>query len=372
MPSFDQVRLERAFAVVEAAVERGAFAGAVAVAGGAGGPATVRAFGHAALEPETVPMRAETIFDLASLTKVVATTSAILCLLEAGAFVLETPVQQIIPEFSDGRVTMRHLLTHTSGLPGWRPLYLDHTGWEEYTAAICRLPLVRDPGTQVEYSDPGFILLGAIIRRLTGMELPEYCRAALFEPLGMRETCWLPDAPRERIAATERGNQVEFGMCEERAAAFPHWRRGVMWGEVNDGNAFYGLQGVSSHAGLFSTAPDLIRFANAWLRRGEPLLGRHTVALATRCHTAGIAGDPRALGWAKPPTAPFPSGRFSGGDMFSPSAFGHTGFTGTSLWIDPEKDLYIILLTNRLHPVASDGLFAVRPAFHNAVIASLR
>jgi CubicO group peptidase (beta-lactamase class C family) len=187
----------------------------------------------------------------------------------------------------------------------------------------------------------------------------------------MHETGWLPAQPPERIAATELGNQVEYGMCGDRAAGFGRWRQAITWGQANDGNCFYGLDGVSSHAGLFGTAADLARYAQAWLRGGRPLLGRYTVQLATRSHTPTMA-DNRALGWQKPPAAAFPKGRASCGEMLSPSAFGHTGFTGTSLWIDPEKDLFVILLTNRLHPTASDGLFAVRPAFHNAVVAALR
>ncbi|HWI66044.1 MAG TPA: serine hydrolase domain-containing protein [Symbiobacteriaceae bacterium] len=371
MATQDPVLLERAFAVVAQGVRREAYAGAVAAVGDSNGIWEMRAFGMAAVEPDQVPMGTDTIFDLASLTKVVATTPAILRLLEEGAFVLETPVTHILPDFKDARVTMRHLLTHTSGLPAWRALYLDCQGWEEYMAAICAMPLVRDPGTQVEYSDLGFILLGGIIQRVTGQPLPEYCRRTVFEPLGMKCT-WLPTVPNAAMAATERGNQVEYGMCKERAEAFPRWRREVIWGEVNDGNAHYGLQGVSSHAGLFGTADDLARYARAWLRKGEGMLGRYTVALATRSHTTGLPGENRGLGWQKPPTALFPNGRFNGGDMLSPAAFGHTGFTGTSVWIDPEKDLFAILLTNRLHPVATDGLFAVRPAFHNAVIATLQ
>lgn len=370
MPRFDPARLERAFAVVERGISAGAYPGAVAAVGGSDGVVAIRAFGHAALQPERVPMRTDTLFDLASLTKVVATTPVILSLLEEGAFVLETPVQEILPAFRDPRVTIRHLLTHTSGLPAWRPLYLDHRGWEAYTAAICEMPLVREPGTQVEYSDLGFILLGAIIQRVTGGALDEVCRKRVFEPLGMARTGWLPQEPASAIAATETGNQVEFEMCGDRAAAFPRWRDYVLRGEVNDGNAWYGLDGISSHAGLFSTASDLAAYAQVWLRGGAPLLSRHTVELAIRNYTPGMAEN-RGLGWQKPPTGPFPDRRHSCGDLLSPRAFGHTGFTGTSLWIDPDRDLFVILLTNRLHPRAANGLVAVRPAFHNAVVAAL-
>lgn len=370
MPQIDARKLERAFGILDAATRSGAFPGAVAAVGGAEGPAAVKALGAAALQPVSAAMEPGTLFDLASLTKVVATTPAILHLLEAGAFVLETPVKHILPAFTDARVTIRHLLTHTSGLPAWRGLYLDHRGWEAYTRAICGEALEREPGRLTVYSDLGFILLGAIVQRVTGQTLPDFCRETVFEPLGMTETGWCPQVPRERIAATETGNRVEYAMCGERAQTFPRWREGVIWGGVNDGNAYYGLDGVASHAGLFGTAADLVRYAQAWLRGGAPILGRHTVSLATRSHTPSMSAN-RALGWQKPPAAAFPEGRASCGDMLSASAYGHTGFTGTSLWIDPEKELFIILLTNRLHPSASDGLTAVRPAFHNAVVASL-
>lgn len=370
MPAFDTARLARAFAVVERGVREGAYPGAVALVGGSEGTVAVEAFGWAAVTPKQVAMRPDTLFDLASLTKVVATTPVLLHLLEQGALVLETPVQQILPAFRDPRVTIRHLLTHTSGLPAWRPLYLDRHGWEAYTAAICETELVRDPGTQVEYSDLGFMLLGAIIVHVTGRPLPDVCRDVVFEPLGMSQTGWLPQAPRELVAATERGNQVEFGMCQDRAAAFPRWRTHVLHGEANDGNAWYGLDGVSSHAGLFGTASDLAAYARAWLAGGKPLLRRCTVELAARSYTESMS-DNRALGWQKPPAKAFPVGRSSCGDMLSPQALGHTGFTGTSLWIDPARDLFVILLTNRLHPRAANGLVAVRPAFHNTVVAAL-
>lgn len=371
MPTCDPARLERAFQVVSQGVADGAYAGAVAAIGGVDGIYAVRAFGFAALEPEQVTLRAGTVFDLASLTKVVATLPAALRLLEEGAFVLETPVQHILPEVRESRITIRHLLTHTSGLPAWRPFYLNHRGWDAYTAALGQTALERDPGTQVEYSDLGFLLLGAVIRRVTGMELPDYCRKAVFEPLGMHETGWMPRLPRQRIAATEKGNRTEMEMCGDRGRSYPRWRSGVIWGEANDGNAWYGLDGVASHAGLFGTAADLALYARAWLSGGPGFLSRHTSAAATRSYTSGMSSN-RGLGWQKPPLQPFPSGRTSCGDLMSPSAYGHVGFTGTLLWIDPEKDLFVILLTNRQHPTTSDRISHVRPAFCNAVVASLR
>jgi CubicO group peptidase (beta-lactamase class C family) len=368
--AFDQTRLATAFAIVQTGMEKGFYPGAVAAVGGAKDQAVIRTFGWACVEPEARPMTADALFDLASLTKVVATTPAILHLLETGAFLLETPVQQIIPEFNHPDITVRHLLTHTSGLPAWRGLYLDHRGWEEYVDAIGSLELCREPGTTVGYSDLGFILLGAIIMRVTKKGLPDFCREAVFEPLGMTETGWLPSGSAERIVATERGNQVEYAMCGDRAPGFGRWRLSVARGEVNDGNAFYGLDGIASHAGLFAPVQDLIRYARAWLRGGMPMLGRHTGALATRSHTLGL-NDNRALGWTKPPAQALNKARASCGDLLSATAFGHTGFTGTSLWIDPQQDLFVILLTNRLHPVAQDGLMSVRPAFHDAVVSAM-
>lgn len=371
MCAVDPARLERAFAVLARGVEQGAFAGAVAAVGGPD-QLVVRAFGHAALRPEKIPMRTDTLFDLASLTKVVAALPAVLRLVEEGAFSLDAPVHAILPEFPDERVTVRHLLTHTGGLPAWRPLYLDCRGWDEYLRAIGQVPLESAPGTRVVYSDLGFILLGGIVVRVTGQPLADFCKSAVFDPLGMAETCWTPRVDRSRIAATEEGNRTEYGMAGSRAAEFGRWRRGILWGEANDGNAFYGLDGVSSHAGLFSTAADLAAYARAWLRGGAPILSRAAVALATRNLTPGQA-EARGLGWQKPPADPLPARPHSCGELLSPASFGHTGFTGTSLWIDPERQLFVILLTNRLHPVprrAGPDLFALRPAFHNAVASA--
>ncbi len=371
MPTCDPAKLEKAFQVVAQGVADEAYAGAVAAIGSSDGILALRPFGFAAREPEQVTMRAGTVFDLASLTKVVATTPAILRLLEEGAFVLETPVQHIVPEVKDARITIRHLLTHTSGLPAWRPLYLEHRGRAAYVSAIGQTALLRDPGQHFEYSDLGFILLGEIISRVSGMELSEYCRKAVFEPLGMQETGFLPRLPRQRTAATEKGNRVEYEMCGERARTFSRWRSGIIWGEANDGNAWYGLDGVAGHAGLFGTAADLALYAKAWLTASPNLLSRQTIAAATRSYTPEAAEN-RGLGWRKPPAIAFPPGRAPCGDLLSSAAYGHVGFTGTSLWIDPELDLFIILLTNCLHPTRSERIYHVRPAFCNAVVASLR
>jgi len=368
---YNPERLERAFTIVSGACKDGVFHGAVAAVGGVDGIFAVRAYGLAVSEPEQISMRAGTLFDLASLTKVIATTPAVLQLVEQGKFVLETPVSQIIPDFRDERVTIRHLLTHTSGLAAWKPLYINYQDWNGYLEGIAASGLEFDPGTRVGYSDLGFILLGEVIRRTSGLGLRDYCLEHLFTPLGMQETDWVPRTPRHRIAATERGNRTEMAQCGPAAGSFADWRTGMIWGEANDGNAYYGLGGVASHAGLFSTVSDIALYAQAWLIETTPLLSFRMTLLATRNLTSGL-NQSRGLGWQKPPTQPFPNEPPSCGDLMSPSAFGHAGSTGTSLWIDPEQDLFVILLTNRGQTFNESEFNRVRPAFHNAIVASLR
>lgn len=367
MSDFDPSGLDAAFQVVADGIAQGAFPGAVAAVGDRRGVVSVRAFGHAALEPAPLPMTEQTRIDLASLTKVTAATPAVLQLVDRGAVGLDQPVRSILPDFRHEQVTIRHLMTHTAGLPAWRPLYLQHRGWEEYTAAISSEPLVREPGTAVEYSDLGFILLGAIVMAVSGNPFDRYCRDQLFRPLGMAETSWRPPGspdpgPDVIFAATERLNGFEQAMAGEPGARFGRWRDYQLCGEVHDGNAWYGLDGISSHAGLFAPIADLCRYAVAWLRQALPGISPATAALATSLHTSGM-NEARGLGWAKPPAA-------SAGARFSPAAFGHTGFTGTSLWIDPDLDLFAILLTNRVHPVAREGIMPVRRAFHEALVAA--
>jgi len=364
-------RMEQAFAIVSDACGTGPLSGAVAAVGGVNGIFALRAYGLAVTEPEQISMRAGTLFDLDSLTTVMATTPALLQLMERGRFVLDTPIRQIIPELVDDRVSIRHLLTHTSGLKAWEPLYLNHTDWDGYIAGIVQTDLQFEPGERVEYSDLGYILLGEVIRRTSGLGLREYCLAHVFAPLGLQETDWTPRVPRHRIAATEKGNRTEMERCGLDATSFSGWRKGLIWGEANDGNAFYGLGGVASHGGLFSTVSDIAVYAQSWLIETTPLLSFRTMLLATRNLTPGL-GENRGLGWQKPPTAPFPFEPSSCGDLMSPSAFGHASSTGVSLWIDPEQDLFVILLTNRGNLGNSDLIRWLRPAFHNAVVASLR
>jgi CubicO group peptidase (beta-lactamase class C family) len=371
---FDEACLYAAWQLVLTGVRQGAFGGAVALVAHRGVVVLHRAAGWACREPQPVPMTAEVIFDLASLTKVVATLPSVLCLVARGELELDRPVGQVLPEFGhDGwktAVTIRRLLSHTSGLPAWLPLYLDARGPDEYVAAIARLEPAAPPGQQAIYSDLNFILLGEVVKRISGQDVAGFAASEIFTPLGMRDTLFRPPpALRLRIAATERGNGSEMGQAGERAASFPYWRHELIWGEVHDGNAFYGLGGVAGHAGLFSTATDLARYGQMWLQRGSwrgtQVLPARLLAEATRPQAPG-----RGLGWLLAGPEPRPETFPARG--LSPSAYGHTGFTGTSLWIDPELELVVILLTNRVHPEVRDEIATIRPAFHERVAAAFR
>lgn len=360
----DRERLDRAFGVVERFVKDGRIPGAVALVGS---PAQVygpRAYGWAALEPRRRPMEVDTLFDLASLTKVVATAAVAWRLLDEGLIRLDDPVRHFIPDYGakdrgssrtwKGQVALRHLLTHTSGISAWEPLYTVPGTPEERFQRLLMYPLQHPPGARVVYSCLGFILLGQILAMVAGRPLDQLAREEVFEPLGMRATGFRPPgAARARVAATELAPDVG----------------GILEGIVHDENA-RALGGVAGNAGLFSTAGDLARFAQEVLKalRGEGALWSPAVmALATRSLTPGLEEE-RGLGWQLSGGRPFSSA----GDLFSPKAFGHTGFTGTSLWIDPERELFAILLTNRVHPSrANQAHLRLRPLFHNAVAASV-
>ena len=352
---------------LERAVADGAFPGAVALIAVGGRVVARWAIGRAQVEPEARPMQLDTIFDLASLTKPLAGATAALLLLEDGAWSLEDPVARFIPEFAacgKVEVTLRQLLTHTSGLAPWAATYAHACDAESALAYVCSLPLTYLPGTRLEYSDLGFSMIGHLVRRVTSEPIDGLLARRVWPLLGMTDTGYLPAVSlRPRIAATELGNRFERVMVSSHGESFDTWRDHVLVGEVNDGNAHYALGGVSSHAGLFSSAADVLKFAQMYLGEGPRVLSPASIAAATANHTVGLASA-RGLGWELKPRA--------GGDLLSPRAFGHTGFTGTSLVIDPERRLVIILLTNRTHPDANnDRIATVRPRFHNLVGASL-
>lgn len=378
MSALDRSPVPIAFAdawqIVVDGARDGAFAGAVALVARRDEIMLHAATGWAAVQPERIPATTGTIFDLASVTKVVATLPSILILIGRGAFGLDDPIGKILPEFGlNGlrrAVTIRRLLSHTSGLPAWRPLYIDATGSTDYLAMIARVELESEPGTAVSYSDLGIILLGEAIRRVTGDDVATFADREVFAPLGMTDTRFNPPAAwRPRIAATEIGNPREIEMAAECAAEFPGWRTDLIWGEVHDGNAHYGLGGVAGHAGLFGTASDLFRYGRLWLQGGvwdgRRLISEALVAEATRRQAPG-----RGLGWRVRPEDPEALAG-SPDRSLSDRSFGHTGFTGTSLWIDPARDLTVVLLTNRVHPLSRPEIEAIRPAFHDAVAAAI-
>jgi serine-type D-Ala-D-Ala carboxypeptidase len=352
-------------AALNRAVEEGAFPGAVLLVSHRGDVCFHEAVGYAVLRPRKVRMTRTTIFDLASLTKPIATTTAVMSLVDRSAFQLEDPVSRFIPEFSgDGkdRVTVRHLLNHSSGLRAWEPIYREvikkARGRADFMAGpeakrivldrIHRNRLTYPPGKKSLYSDLDFILLGELVERVSGSSLDRFCRNEVFRPLNMNQTFYLRSHRnrRGRFAATERSD----------------WRKKVVVGQVHDDNA-YAMGGVAGHAGLFATAKDLNRFARMML---ESLHGHPTI-LSQKLVQTFVARQttPKsswALGWDTP-SKPSSSGRF-----FSPRSFGHLGYTGTSLWIDPEQDLVAVLLTNRVHPTSRNiKIRTFRPLIHDLV-----
>jgi beta-N-acetylhexosaminidase len=336
---------------------RGAFPGGVLAVGYRGSLAHLRPFGRLTYDADAPPVTADTLYDLASLTKVVATTTMAMILVDEGRLDLDQPVQRFLPGFQGpGKeaVTVRHLLTHSSGLDATAPLYKELRGRAAFVERIERMDLVYPPGSRSVYSDLGIILLGEILERVAGQPLDAFARERVFEPLGMRDTMFRPPAElRPRIAPTE----------------LDPWRGRVVRGEVHDENAF-AMGGVAPHAGLFGTAGDLARFAQMLLNGGvlgdRRIVSRKTVELFTR--KAGIPGSDRALGWDIKSAE-----GSSAGTLFSSLSFGHTGFTGTSIWIDPERQLYVILLTNRVHPTRENQLIReVRPAVADAVMRALK
>ena len=362
--------------LVVSGAESGAYGGAVALVLRGAEVLLHAAAGWAVREPvaDRTPVTRETVFDLASVTKVTATLPVVLMLIDRGAFALDDPIGSVLPEFGvegDRReVTVRRLLSHTTGLPAWLPVYLDGIGPDGYLDVISRTALTHAPGTEVVYSDLGIILLGEAVRRVTGDDIATAATKEVFGPLGMGDTRYNPPASwLPRIAATEYGNPREVEMSGDRAAEFTGWRAGMIRGEVHDGNAHYGLGGVAAHAGLFGTATDLGRYGRMWLNRGvwegRRLISETLVDEATRMQAPG-----RGLGWRVRPDDPTILAGYPARSL-SPAAFGHTGFTGTSLWLEPARDLTAVLLTNRVHPHARDEIEEIRAAFHEAVAVAV-
>jgi serine-type D-Ala-D-Ala carboxypeptidase len=302
-----------------------------------------RAAGFRRQAPDAQPATVDTIYDLASLTKVVVTTPLVLQAAAEGCLGLDDPLAGHLPEARASAATVRHLLSHTSGLPAWVPFYLEAAGYEAVVARAAGTPTTAPAGEQVVYSDLGFILLGEVVRRALGSPLDALADQRIFRPLGMRDTAYRPHAGlRDRIAPTEDGTAIEQAMAGE-AGRRHRWRRYLIWGEVHDSNA-YAMGGISGHSGVFGTADDVMRYARMWLAGGRASDGSVLPSEFVQAATAGQPPDrTRGLGWA----LTGPHGWW--GTALSPRAFGHTGFTGTSIVIDPEHSLAIVLLTNAVN-----------------------
>ena len=359
-------RFGAAYRLLEDAIAARAFPGCVFGVLAGGEVVLKDGLGRFRYEPDSPAVTPETVYDLASLTKVVATTAAMMLLAQRQQIDVDTLLGDLLPGFVVGRapddaarkVSLRHLLAHNSGLPGYVEFFRTATSPESLFRACLELPLEAGPGTRAEYSDPGFILLGKALEARTGEALDSWCRREIFQPLGMSATGFCPaPALRDAIPPTEEDTW---------------FRHRLIQGEVQDENASV-LGGVAGHAGLFSNVGDLLRFAAEIVGAGTVnspsgtpnLFGAATVKQFTQ--RQGPVSSSRALGWDTP------SASSSAGKHFSGHSFGHLGFSGCSLWIDFDPAIAVVLLTNRTWPDRKDQLIReVRPAFHDAIREALQ
>ena len=362
----------RISALLRDRIEAGDFPSAVYVVAERGRAVFADALGDAAREPEKRPAALSTIYDLASLTKPLITGLLCARLVERGSLNIDDGVAEHLPEFNRGdkrEVTIRQLLTHTSGLPAWRPVYLLATDKAHALAAIAEQPLEHAPGESVVYSDLGFIVLGLLLQRVTRTSLVDLAQNEIFSSLKLEHTFFNPAAAlRTGVAACETGNAYERDMCERDFAGqtYTGWRSEIIWGEVHDGNAHF-LGGAAGHAGLFSNAEDTLRLANQFIGESSQLLTADTCGLFRQNMTEGLS-EARSFAWQLAATKDSTAGK-----SLPTDAFGHTGFTGTSCWIDAEARRVFILLTNRTHarrlPFAN--INAVRREFHSLASRAL-
>jgi CubicO group peptidase (beta-lactamase class C family) len=346
-----------AFAILRGAVAQRAFPAASIAVTHHGRFVALKALGGFTYQPNSPAIKPATLFDLASVTKVLATTGMAMLLYQRGLLDLEAPVHAIVPEFTSAEkdprrhdVTLRMLLAHSSGLPAYEKLFLEAQTRDELLRAAFAMPLAADPGARAEYSDIGFILLGSALERLADEPIDRFCQREIFAPLAMTNTTFNPP--------TEIRSQIPPTADDKT------FRHRIIQGEVQDENASV-LGGVAAHSGVFATARDLARFAHAMLNPGGSTFRPETVAAFTR-RESQPCGTSRTLGWDTP------SSLSQSGKYFSPQSFGHLGYTGTSLWIDPARRISITLLTNRTWPDCSNrAIKQVRPRFHDAVIEAL-
>ena len=324
--------------IVKIAIEEAVAPGVAIAVGRNGHIAYMKGYGYIDWnQPGSPAVDTNTLYDLASLTKVIATTTVAMILEEGGQLDLNRTVASYLPEFNSpekAQITVRQILTHSGGLEAGANIYATARGREQYLYQINARPLEYTPGTNMIYSDWDMILLQLVMERITGKTLDVLAAEKVFKPLGMTDTQFQPPISlRPRIAPT----QVDDA------------RGGLLWGTVHDENA-WAMGGVAGHAGLFSTARDLALFSMMILNGGEGVNGIRIVKPATIARWTARQGkeSSRTLGWDSP------EGGSSAGQFFSPWSFGHTGFTGTSIWIDPEKDLFVVVLTNRVNPTRSN------------------
>jgi serine-type D-Ala-D-Ala carboxypeptidase len=366
-------RNEQLSSLLQQHIDAGEFPSAVYLVGERSQIIYEDVLGYSVVEPYRVANKLDTIYDLASLTKPLVT--ALLCSrrIELGELTLDSSVAHYLPEFDrtdKQMITIRELLTHTSGLPAWRPLYLLTDNEPERAAgAIANLDLEYKPGTRVVYSDLGFIALGVLLERLTGQRLAEMATREIFEPLNLQQTFFNPEiALQTGIAACETGNAYEQDMCKQTGAGeYAHSRQRLIWGEVHDGNAYF-LGGAAGHAGLFSTARETFSLAQQFLSDSTKLLNPDTCAMFRQDMTPGLE-EARSIGWQLAATKDS-----TGGIDLPPDSFGHNGFTGTCVWIDPHHARVFILLTNRTHAHALPfaNINAVRRRFNRVAVEALR
>jgi CubicO group peptidase (beta-lactamase class C family) len=352
-------QFQRAFDVLRTGINQHSFPGAAVAITHHGKLIAYTGLGHFTYEAGSLAVSAETIYDIASVTKAVATTTACMILYERGQLRLDQPLAELLPEFAinsqadDPRrrqVTLRMLLAHSSGLPAYIKLFQTAHTKRELLAQALQVPLAADPGSRAEYSDIGFILLGEAIQKLSGQPLDQFCQAEIFAKLGLAHTSFNPSADWKHLIPPTEDDRT--------------FRHRLIQGEVNDENASI-LGGVAGHAGCFSTAMDVSIFAHCMLLGGTPLVARQSHELFTRREDFP-PGTSRTLGWDTP-SQPSQSGKY-----FSSRAYGHLGYTGTSLWIDPDRQLSVTLLTNRTWPDrGSQSIRQIRPAFHDAVVQAL-
>src|SRR5438874_2417991 len=365
-------RLARMDSIIRESIEKKELPGAVVLVARHGRVVWRKAYGARAVEPQREAMTTDTIFDLASLTKVVATTSSIMILIEQGKVRLSDSLVRFIPEIKGGgrdAITIEELLTHMTGFAPDFDLRERWIGYDEAIKRLSREPLRSQPGTRFVYSDINYIALGEVVHRVSGLMLDEFAKRNIFAPLGMRDTGFRPDTKlKSRIAPTEkRRGQMNY-LGDTGADAGPEaeqWLRG----QVHDPTSFR-MGGVAGHAGLFSTAGDLAIFCqmllNGGVFNGVRILGPMTIATMTRPHAVAENGSARGLGWDI--ASSFSANK---GDLFPLGSFGHTGFTGTSIWIDPANDTFVIFLSNRVHPDGKGDVGPLRGRVASIVASSI-